>query len=92
MQIEIKDKVDDLNEIWYGFWLNTSSHKILLNSYNVMTRATKRHKFQSIKEYERTGPNRPWQNYRITVDEVPLTEELKQRVKNELISLLEVSK
>jgi hypothetical protein len=55
--IEIIREQDELNRIVWKFWPNSEIHKvdIILDGYSVQTRPTKRHKWKTVQEYDRTS-------------------------------------
>lgn len=63
--------------------------KIILDSYALKVRETKRHKFQLEKAYTRIG-DRGYGSGRLKATEVPLSEELKAEAKQKYVDSLTV--
>lgn len=95
MNIEIKTRMDDLHENRHTFMPIScgGGHKLVLYTYKEMERKTKRHGFKATRMYSRIGRKpEKWEKDKMSVDEVELSAEIKQRVMNEFISTVEVTK
>jgi hypothetical protein len=87
MHINHDVKIDDLNKNTYKFYLSDRNGVLILDSYHIMTRPTKRHKFRSVNFYDRfSRKEQPWRNDKIERADVPLTDQMKQSIIQKLIS------
>lgn len=86
-RIEIIKEIDELNREVYRFCLIDET-KLVLDEFRIEFKETKRHKFKCNKFYERLRKREST----LTVDDVNLTEELKQEVIDKFISQLTVVK
>jgi hypothetical protein len=84
---EIIKEIDEFNREIYRFCLLNDT-KLILDEFRIEFRETKRHKFKCNKFYERLRQREST----LTIDDVNLTEELKQEVIAEFMSKLEVIK
>jgi len=84
--MEIEIIIDDLNKKVYQFYQD--GMRFRLNYYSEKHRQTKRHGWKSIKYYDRLRQR----DCTIKVDEIPLTDELIQIVKERAINSVQVTK
>lgn len=95
MYIEIKTRIDDLHENRHAFTSipYDTGHELVLNAFREMERKTKRSKFKTTRMYSRTDRKpKEWEKDKLSVDEVELSAEIKQRVMEKFMSGVEVTK
>lgn len=81
----IEKQIDELTKEQFGFWVN--NNVIILDSYFLLRREnTRKRTWNSLKKYERLSSR----NSNITLQEVPLTEEIRNEVLQEYIKTLKV--
>jgi hypothetical protein len=85
-RIEIIKETDEFNREVYSFSLVGS--KLILDDFKIEKRESKRHKFKAVKIYDRHRKREST----LTIDQVVLTEDIKQEVINKMISLVEENK
>ena len=86
-RVEIIKDIDELNRERYIFCL-MSDMKLKLDEFRIESKETKRHKFKSKKFYERLRQREST----LKVDDIVLTDEVKQEAITQFMSLLEVTK
>lgn len=84
MRITIERKIDDLTTEMFYFWLNDLV--LILDSYIVVKRKTKRHKGEILKKYDRLRGREST----LSETDVPFTEEIKQQAIEYVTSKLSV--
>lgn len=87
-RIEVTRDVDELNRAEWTFWFEDRNCTLWVDTYHVLTRPSKRHKFRVVGFYQRTDGR---QN---TIDEcdVPLTSDVIAEAKQNIIDQLTVKK
>jgi len=81
----IEKQIDELTKEQFRFWVN--GNIIILDYYNLFSLENKnKRKYNSIKCYDRLYTR----NSNITLEQVPLTEEIKNEVLQEYIKTLKV--
>jgi hypothetical protein len=81
----IEKQIDELTKERFSFWVN--GNILILDSYNLFLRENKtKRKYNSIKCYDRLYTR----NSTITLEQVPLTEEIKNEALQEYIKTLKV--
>ncbi len=83
--IVIEKKIDDLTREVYIFYYHHDKRTIILDSYSLENRETKRHKFRTKKIYSRKG-----HGSNLKESEVVLPEEIKQQALEKFISRITV--
>lgn len=85
MIITYEKQIDELTKEQFSFWVKDNI--IILDSYFLLRREnTRKRTWNSLKKYERLSSR----NSNITLQEVPLTEEIKTEVLQEYIKTLKV--
>lgn len=84
MRIEIDKEIDELNKEQFVFWFNEDRETIWLDGYYIMQRKTKRSKYRVLEKYDRLRDREST----IAMNDVPLTDEIKQRIKDETIKII----
>jgi hypothetical protein len=85
--IEVIKEIDELNREVYKFCVLYET-SLKLNEYALQNRETKRHKFKNKKYYDRLRDR----SSTIDIDDIVLTEDIKQEAINIFISRLAVTK
>jgi len=83
--MELIIKHNDFKQTVYRFWLKDEI-KLLLDSYWLQERKTKRHKFITVKQYNRILQR----NNTIKLSDIPFNDEIKRAAKNQLFSQISV--
>jgi hypothetical protein len=89
IRIEVVRQEDDLHQEIWVFSYQENRHALVLNSYSRQVRATTRHKFRTV-DY--------WDFYKsgsygnVTIETIPLPEDVKVEAKERFLSTLEVRK
>jgi len=87
MYIEVIRKVSDLEYNSFGFWFDSSTCAIILDSYVNYTRKTTRHKYLSSMCYNRLLKR----GNKLIAEEIPLTDDVKQEAINFITNKLHVT-
>ncbi len=87
MRIEIEDIKTELERDVYSFWI--VDFNMILDSYKVQYRESKKHKFKNLKSYERIDKRNSTMN--LSEFEIPsyIVDDVKEMVKNRLVVLKE---
>lgn len=81
----VEKQIDELNKEQFSFWVN--GHILILDSYYFLSREnTRKRTWRQLKKYNRTMTR----DNNITLQEVPLTEEIKTEALQEYIKTLKV--
>lgn len=85
MRIEIEDVKTDLERDVYTFWI--VDFNLILDSYKVQFRESKKHKFKNLKTYERIDKRNS--TMKLSDFEIPsyIEDDVKEMVKNKLVVL-----
>ena len=89
-RIEVVEKEDDFNIRKWTFWL--SGVTLYLDEFVVMSRETKRHKFQVDVGYTRTGYRRPPSLLDMKIENVALPDWVATEAIKTLANKIKVSK
>lgn len=84
--IRFEIDIDELTKEYWSFFYVRDSY--VLDNYVLDKKKTKRHKFRTEKAYCRIRTR----NNTITVEDVPLTAEIKQKLKEEMLKKFRVEK
>lgn len=87
--VEITKQIDELTEEQFRFALFDSPLSLILDSYALFTKETKRHKHKVVKRYGRLD-RKDFTFNQIEESQVPLTEEIKKEALDKLIGSLKV--
>lgn len=81
----IEKQIDELNKEVFRFWIN--GNLIILDAYYLFSREnTRKRKYKAIKRYDRLHER----DSNITLEEVPLTEEVREWSLSEYVKSLKV--
>lgn len=83
--MELIIKHNDLKQEVYRFWLRDET-RLVLSSYWVQEKKTSRHKFQTIKQYNRLEQR----HNTIKLSDVPFDDTIKQAAKDQLLEQIVV--
>ncbi len=83
--MELIIKHNDLKQEIYRFWLRDET-KLVLDSYYIQEKKTSRHKFQTIKQYNRLDQR----GNTLKLNDVPFNDNIKQLAKNKLLNSINV--
>lgn len=81
----IEKQIDELTKEWFTFWVN--GNLIILSTYFLLSREnTRKRTYTAIKKYDRLYER----DSNITLEEVPLTQEIREEVLSEHVKSLKV--
>lgn len=90
-QVEVKiESPEGLETHTFRFWVN--GFDIILDVYICQTRETRRHKYKTVRCYERLKRNQYVAYTVLELDEVPFPAEIQKMALDEVISRLQVYK
>lgn len=81
-----------LRQVAWSFWYNDGRHGLILDSYAIEERASPRHKFKVVAKYTRLGEGRSYDYQPIQERDVPMTDEVCRRAREEFMAWLRVVK
>lgn len=85
-RIEVEHPLNELSTVKWIFWLDGTN--MWLDHYIEMSRVSKRHKFIVNRNYNRLDLRQS----NMTVEEVPLSEEVKSEALKQLVSQITIQK
>jgi hypothetical protein len=94
MKLELEDLSEDklYKRIWGFYFCNSYSAPIIYLDYyqELKKESTKKHKWEVIKQYQRLGRSRDYENNDMKSTDVPFDELIKITIRDKFSSLLQV--
>jgi hypothetical protein len=79
-----------LRQVAWSFWYNDSRHVLVLDGYAIEERPSPRHKFKVVAKYARLGEGRSYEYEPIQERDVPMTDEVCRRAREEFMASVRV--
>lgn len=88
MQVIVEREISTYMKEKYSFWFNDSAETLFLDTYQILERKTKRHKFKATKQYSRLDGR----SNTIDFEDIELSDYIKKQALNEFTSRIKIEK
>lgn len=92
MNITLTDHITENKIEQWSFWFYDDRETLVLDSYKVMQRESRRHKFKIVKQYSRLDERGVPPSIRLNVEDVPFDQDIGRQAIAELASRIKVVK